>query len=462
MRLRGQVTGMLIVCGLMGGAAPAAQAAYPTDPQANLQAPLHVMHVGEALDRLARPLQDVPVLVADTGLDLDHPDLQSRILPNSEANSDFVGNTFPGSPGTNECTGDNVNYTVNPDNDPTDPIACFGHGTQVAGLLGAAWNNGVGGAGVAPNARYIPYRTCAEEDFCLQYVQDDAINRAAARGARVVTFSFSLYSPTIDPDFAAAITNHPNILFVANPGSPFESNVNKDANPDMPCALNAPNLICATSSGNNDQFPCGDEAPGFGPTTVDIAVPTTSITTTNKGGFTSSACYPSYVSTTLGGIATILFGLVPQATGAQVKNAIMTGARPVAAWRGKTVTGGIADAAGAVDVIQDQFGLGKKDPDVHLRLVVKAKQPIDKVRAKATCDVACSVIVGAKGKAGGTKFTAAPVTKTLAAGVEAQIALPLKKKTAKKLSGEHGKGTVSALAVAGGKQSVASGKFSLK
>src|SRR4051812_40317751 len=43
-------------------------AAAPGDPQAASQQPLTIMRVGDALDRIGPALQDVPVLVADTGL----------------------------------------------------------------------------------------------------------------------------------------------------------------------------------------------------------------------------------------------------------------------------------------------------------------------------------------------------------------------------------------------------------
>ena len=50
-----------------------AHAVLPTDPQAAQSAPLTQINLGTAFDRLARPLADVPVLVADTGVDLRAP-----------------------------------------------------------------------------------------------------------------------------------------------------------------------------------------------------------------------------------------------------------------------------------------------------------------------------------------------------------------------------------------------------
>ncbi len=73
------LTGLLAACVAAAALPATAHAAAPTDPQAASQQPLQLMHVGQALDLIARPLADVPVLVADTGLDLDHPDIAPRL-----------------------------------------------------------------------------------------------------------------------------------------------------------------------------------------------------------------------------------------------------------------------------------------------------------------------------------------------------------------------------------------------
>jgi hypothetical protein len=334
--------GVAIIC-----CVSAAFAAAPTDPQAASQQPLQIMRVGEALDHAARPLGDVPVLVADTGLDLDHPDLASRVLSPVPAGADFIGN---------DCQPPNNT----PDNDPNHPPGCSDHGTLVAGLLGAAWNNGVGGAGVAPNATFIPFRTCWDDDQCYEFIQSDAMNRAIDNyGARVVSMSWLSGSP-MEPEFKKTITSHPNTLFVAIPsGNGGATNAEPDASDRLPCGLDSPNILCVSTSSPDDGLDCGD----YGKTLVDVAVPTqNSITTANGGGFTNTSCATSFAAPTAAGIATILFGIAPEATGSQVRQAIIDGARPVGAWSGKSVSGGIADAAGAVDALQSALGIVPGSP----------------------------------------------------------------------------------------------------
>ncbi|MEO0335008.1 MAG: S8 family serine peptidase [Pseudomonadota bacterium] len=83
-------------------------------------------------------LPDVKIAVIDSGVDVSHPDLFSKIWKFSEA-----GEPNKVYAGIDATTLSNSTPTYNPE-DPT------GHGTHVAGLIAAASNNGVGVMGVMP------------------------------------------------------------------------------------------------------------------------------------------------------------------------------------------------------------------------------------------------------------------------------------------------------------------------
>jgi serine protease len=333
-------------------AAPApATARGPRDPLAAGQQPLRIMRVGTAVARAGR-LAAVRVLAADTGLDLRHPDLAPRLLSLPRAvrapNPDGVpdpGRVPAGAHGW-DLIGTSSPSDLAPDPDPTDPPTGSGHGTLVAGLLGAAWNNGAGGAGVAPNARFVALRTCWDDDQCYQYVQAAAFGWAAARGVRVVSMSWLVGEP--EAGFVAAMRRAKRTLFVAIP-SGAEPGTSIDGEQRAPCALPLANVLCVTTSGPDDRPSCG----AYGRRSVDVAVPVENSTTTvNGGGYARTSCATSFAAPTAARVATILFGAEPRATPAQVRAAIIQGARPVRAFRGKTVSGGIVDAAGALRALR--------------------------------------------------------------------------------------------------------------
>jgi subtilisin family serine protease len=103
----------------------------------------------------------VTVAVLDTGLDLGHPDFNGHIAPGY----DYVNN----------------------DADPRDDN---GHGTHVAGTIGAATNNGVGVAGMSWVARVMPVKVADAQGRVNSADWINGLVYARTHGARVVNMSF--------------------------------------------------------------------------------------------------------------------------------------------------------------------------------------------------------------------------------------------------------------------------------
>jgi subtilisin family serine protease len=107
------------------------------------------------------------VAVIDTGVDLDHPDLRDRILHDTEGR--IMGLDL-----------------VDDDDHPQDR---HGHGTLVAGIIGATSDNAEGIAGVAPRTRIMPIRVLDADGAGTTRDVDTAIRWAVRRGAHVINLS---------------------------------------------------------------------------------------------------------------------------------------------------------------------------------------------------------------------------------------------------------------------------------
>lgn len=121
----------------------------------------------------------VKVAVMDTGIDYHHPDLGGCFGPGCRvaAGWDFVGDAFNADPSSPF-----YNPVPSPDPDPDD---CNGHGTHVAGIVGA---NGVV-KGVAPAVTFGAYRVFGCQGSTTADIMIAAMERALADGMQVLNMS---------------------------------------------------------------------------------------------------------------------------------------------------------------------------------------------------------------------------------------------------------------------------------
>lgn len=102
----------------------------------------------------------VTIAIVDTGVDLSHPDLTPNLVPGRDI--------------------------VDGDDEPQD---VDGHGTHVAGIAAAATGNGVGGSGVAPNAKIMPVRVLGADGSGTEDDIAAGIRWAVEHGAQVINLS---------------------------------------------------------------------------------------------------------------------------------------------------------------------------------------------------------------------------------------------------------------------------------
>jgi lantibiotic leader peptide-processing serine protease len=157
--------------------AHASRVALSAEPLAGLQWDMSMIHATAGGSYATQPGEKgVLVGILDTGIDGTHPDL----APNFDAalSRNFVTD-IPSIDGPCEHPS-----CVDPANEDDD-----GHGTHVAGSVGAALN-GLGIAGVAPNVTLVNIRAGQDSGFFFLQPTVDALTYAADNGIDVANMSY--------------------------------------------------------------------------------------------------------------------------------------------------------------------------------------------------------------------------------------------------------------------------------
>ena len=174
-------------------AVPGVRAVYPVvdidapprpDPGSvgDVEAAIALSGVATARKELRLTGAGIKVAIVDTGIDYDHPDLGDGYFgPGYKVayGYDFVGDEY-------DASGESGSPVPVPDPDPDD---CNGHGTHVAGIVGAKADGADGITGVAPDVTLGAYRVFGCEGSSSADVIVAALERAYLDGMQVINQS---------------------------------------------------------------------------------------------------------------------------------------------------------------------------------------------------------------------------------------------------------------------------------
>jgi outer membrane protein assembly factor BamB/subtilisin family serine protease len=280
---------------------------------------------------------EVIVAVLDTGIRYTHEDLADTMWrnPGEVAGNgiDDDGNGYIDDVhGINSLVAKGSAGSGNPDDDQ-------GHGTSVAGVIGAVGNNGKGVAGVAWQVKLMALKF-DDADGVLGaggYISNEVecIDYAIAKGAKVINISYGSHSYSRTELEVLQRARDNGIIIVAAAGNDADSN---ERVVSYPASYLLDNIV---SVANTDRTDALSASSTYGALT-DIAAPGTDILTTSRSSNTSYATSSgtSLASPMVAGAFALMRAQYPTENHRVLINRILRSVDPVPGLAGKVLTGG--------------------------------------------------------------------------------------------------------------------------
>jgi subtilisin family serine protease len=330
------------------------QAAVPNDPFFAQQWSLNNLITDADIDApeawgYATDGSKTVVAIIDSGVDYRHPDLNNVFWTNAK---EAIGN--PGVDDDSNAWVDDI-YGINtafpstvPSTDPRrgDPMDDYGHGTALAGVIGALGNNNIGICGINWTAQIMALKflnssgTGKVEDAitCMNYAM---VNKGIPGNPDYIermimvlgwkqspsTFSSSFYD-------ALRIAQDAGVLVITAAGNDDADN---DIFPCYPGTYDLPNMICAGASDASDRkinlvTTPSYKGSNYGFSGVDLFAPGKDILSTYKKGTspTYDTAYRSYTGTSMAaahvaGAAALVWSQYPDQDWKQIKGLLLNG-----------------------------------------------------------------------------------------------------------------------------------------
>jgi subtilisin family serine protease len=269
----------------------------------------------------------VVVAILDSGVDYNHPDLESNMWINP---GEIQGNGLDddGNGYVDDVHGINA---IEHDGDPMDDE---GHGTHVAGIVGASGNNGIGISGVCWNCSLMALKFLDEEGDGYLSHELKGIEYAINNGADIINGSFGTYDSSRIEKNAILAAQDAGVLFVLSSGN---DGLNDDQSHHYPSSYEADNIIAVAASTRRDGLASFSN---YGPDSVDVAAPGSSIYSTVPGNGYATYGGTSMAAPHVSGAAALIKSHNSSLTWRQIKSRLLSSCDSLPALAGKVVSGG--------------------------------------------------------------------------------------------------------------------------
>jgi subtilisin family serine protease len=215
----------------------------------------------------------VTIAILDTGIDTTHPDLSAKLVP-----------------------GRNI-YN---NNDDTRDV--FGHGTPVAGVAGAASNNGIGVASVAWGCAIMPIRISDMSGMASASAIASGLDWAADHGARVANVSYYVTGNRTISSAARNFQSKGGVVVAAAGNSGVQETISDDPYILTVGATDPQDVLYYYSNRGNN---------------LDLVAPGNN-TTTLIGGLYGAGGGTSFAAPVVAGVAALMLSANPALTPAEL------------------------------------------------------------------------------------------------------------------------------------------------
>ncbi|RJR38543.1 MAG: hypothetical protein C4567_12595 [Deltaproteobacteria bacterium] len=304
----------------------------PNDPLFSRQWGLDKISAPSAWD-ITQGNPEVVIAVLDTGIDPAHPDLRENLdwpLSRVFSDSDTLDDTY-------------------------------GHGTHVAGIIGAVGNNGLGVAGMMWQVRLLNVKAVADDgfvsydwvvaaiDYLLTVKEEQGVN------IRVMNMSFAGQAFSNIMYDAVAAAGRAGMLAIASAGNDGEKR------PRYPSGFDLPNIISVAGTDENDQLASFSN---YGRRWLQVAAPADNIWSTGPthpnawgieyyGDLSGTSMSAAFVS----GLAGLIAAKYPHFNYKQIKGTILRYGDVLPSLRGLVSTSRRINAFKAISSLLAPTGL---------------------------------------------------------------------------------------------------------
>ncbi len=283
--------------------------------------------------RFIDPEEKVIIAIVDTGINLAHPELKNRLwvntleIPDNQIDDDQNGYI-------DDIHGINaIDQNLTPEDD-------HGHGSSIAGIIGAEGNNDEGGRGIVPNVSIISCKflgasgggTTSDAISCLDYLL--ALKTRAIKPENIIASNNSWGGGPFSQALYDAIEAHRDagMLFVTV--APAHGS-NNDEEEVYPCNYQLDNILTAVATDNQDRL---SDFSSFGKKTIHVGAPGVEILGIHTGSTYETFTGNSFAAAALTGLVGLINAFDPGLPFFKIRNLAVAGGTPVSALNDKTVS----------------------------------------------------------------------------------------------------------------------------